>query len=129
VDVETASAIDRLVERIDSLETSLRGDIARLDARFGQSDARLEHVDARFEQIDARFEQVDARFDQVDARFDQVDARFDKQDASFSSLQASIEEVRRHAVMLNEATREDIRLVAEAVAVLTVKVDEALRRP
>ena len=115
MDVETASAIDRLVERIDSLETSLRGDIARLDARFGQSDGRLEHVDARFEQIDARFEQVDARFD--------------KQDASFSSLQASIEEVRRHAVMLNEATREDIRLVAEAVAVLTVKVDKALRRP
>jgi hypothetical protein len=31
--------------------------------------------------------------------------------------------------MLNEATREDIRLVAEAVAVLTVKVDKALRRP
>jgi archaellum component FlaC len=122
VDVETASAIDRLIERIDSLETSLRGDIARLDARFGQSDARLEHVDGRFDRIDARFEQVDARFEQVDARFEQVDARF-------SSLQASIEEVRRHAVMLNEATREDIRLVAEAVAVLTVKVDKALQRP
>jgi hypothetical protein len=32
-------------------------------------------------------------------------------------------DVRRHAVMLNESTRDDIRLVAEAVAVLTVKVD------
>ncbi len=32
-------------------------------------------------------------------------------------------EVRRHAVMLNEATRDDIRLVAEAVAAVAVKID------
>ena len=99
MDVETASALERLTVRIDSLETSLRGDIARLDVRF----------------------------DQVDARFEQVDARFEQQDGRFSSLRADIEEVRRHAVLLNEATRDDIRMVAEAVAVLTVKVD-ALRR-
>jgi hypothetical protein len=36
-------------------------------------------------------------------------------------------EGRRHAVMLNESTRDDIRRVAQAVAVLTVKVD-SLRR-
>ena len=42
-------------------------------------------------------------------------------------FRSELADVRRHAVMLNESTRDDIRLVAEAVAVLTVKVD-ALRR-
>ena len=42
-------------------------------------------------------------------------------------LRSQLAEVRRHAVMLNESTRDDIQLVAEAVAVLAVKVD-SLRR-
>jgi hypothetical protein len=54
-----------------------KGDIARLDARFGQVDARFQQVDARFRQVDARFEQVDARFEQVDARFDRVEMKLD----------------------------------------------------
>ena len=42
---------------------------------------------------------------------------------SRAELRAELADVRRQAVMLNESTRDDIRLVAEAVAVLTVKVD------
>jgi hypothetical protein len=42
-------------------------------------------------------------------------------------LRDGLAESRRHAVMLNESTREDIRFVAEAVANLTVKID-SLRR-
>jgi len=75
VDVETASAIEKVTERIDALETSLRGEIA----------------------------------------------------AQGTQLREELVEVRRHATVLNESTRDDIRLVAEAVAVLTVKVD-ALRK-
>ena len=44
-----------------------------------------------------------------------------------SELHSELADVRRHAVMLNESTRDDIRLVAEAVAVLTNKID-SLRR-
>jgi hypothetical protein len=40
-----------------------------------------------------------------------------------AELRSELADVRRHAVMLNESTRDDIRLVAGAVAVLTVKVD------
>jgi len=75
MDVETASAIVRLSERVDTLDTSLRQEI---------TDLRIE-------------------------------------------LLEGLAESRRHAVMLNESTREDIRFVAEAVANLTVKID-SLRR-
>src|SRR5262245_42377083 len=40
-----------------------------------------------------------------------------------AELREGLAESRRHAVMLNETTREDIRFVAEAVANLTVKID------
>lgn len=51
----------------------------------------------------------------------------DRIDALRAELREGLAETRRHAVALNESTRDDIRLVAEAVAVLTVKV-ESLQR-
>jgi len=82
MDVETASAIVRLSERVDTLDASLRQEIA---------DLRLELRDG------------------------------------LAELHGGLAGSRRHAVMLNESTREDIRFVAEAVANLTVKID-SLRR-
>jgi hypothetical protein len=86
MDVETASAIVRLSERVDTLDTSLRQEITDLliELRDGLAELRAE-------------------------------------------FREGLAESRRHAVMLNESTREDIRFVAEAVANLTVKVD-SLRR-
>lgn len=84
VDIETVSAIERITERIDTLETTVRGDIAQLGMR-------VSHLDLRAE------------------------------------IRDGLAEARRHAAILNESTRDDIRLVAEAVAALTVKV-ESLRR-
>jgi hypothetical protein len=75
MDVETASAIVQLSQRVDTLGTSLRQEI---------TDLRIE-------------------------------------------LREGLAGSRRHAVMLNESTREDIRFVAEAVANLTVTID-SLRR-
>ena len=82
MDVETASAIVRLSERVNTLDTSLRHEI---------TDLRIELCDR------------------------------------LAELREGLAESRRHAVMLNESTREDIRFVAEAVANLTVKID-SLRR-
>ena len=79
IDTETAAAIERVHDRIDALEVTLRGEF-----RHGLSELRQE-------------------------------------------LRSELADVRRHAVMLNESTRDDIRLVTEAVAVLAVKVD-SLRR-
>jgi hypothetical protein len=75
MDVDNASAIVRLGERVDTLDTSLRQEM---------TDLRIE-------------------------------------------LRDGLAESRRHAVLLNESMREDIRFVADAVANLTVKLD-SLRR-
>src|SRR5262245_31450060 len=90
MDVETASAIVRLGERVDTLDTSLRQEITdlRIELRDGLAELRAELRE---------------------------------------ELREGLAQSRRHAVMLNESTREDIRFVAEAVANLTVKID-SLRR-
>jgi len=86
MDVDTASAIGGLSERIDALDTSLRTFVRQVEASL-----RGEIADLRVE------------------------------------LREGLAESRRHATVLNESTREDIRFVAEAVAGLTVKIDSLLR--
>jgi archaellum component FlaC len=86
MDVETASALERIIERVDALDTSLGGKIVAF------------HDELRQET---------------------------RQD--ISALRESVAEVRRHAVILNESTREDVRFVAEAVADLSVKIDSLQR--
>jgi hypothetical protein len=52
----------------------------------------------------------------LESKIEQLDSKIDRKTA----------EAMTHARVLNEAVRDDVRLVAEAMAVLTVKVD-ALR--
>jgi hypothetical protein len=86
MDTETAEAIDRLSDRIDRLEVSLRGEMAEM--RDG-----------------LRGEMADIR--------DQLRAEF----------HAGQAENRRHTEVLVESVRDDIRLVAEGVAHLAIKID------
>jgi predicted nucleic acid-binding Zn-ribbon protein len=96
VDVETASAIEQLTERIDKLETSVHGDITGLRGEIG--DLRGELGDLRGELGNLRAE-----------------------------TREGLEEVRRHAKVLNEQTNETLRVVAEGVAHLSVKIDSLSR--
>jgi hypothetical protein len=81
----------------------------------------------------AAIERVNTRIDALEVtlrgefRHGLDEIRDELRDEFRAELSAQLAEVRRHAVMLNESTRDDIRLVAEAVAVLAVKVD-SLRR-
>jgi hypothetical protein len=110
VDVETTTAIERLTARIDTLETSVRGDIAQLSGRVDHLGGRVEHLGGRVEHLDGRVEHLDADAVRRDERLR-------------AEIAVGLADARRHALMLNEATRDDIRLVAEAVALLTVKVE------
>ena len=101
VDVETASAIERLGERVDTLDTSLRGVI---ESRISALDISLRTF-VREVEASLRGEIAYLRVE----------------------WHEGLEQSRRHATILNESTREDIRFVAEAVANLTVKID-SLRR-
>ena len=103
VDLETVEAIDRLTERFESFESSIRTEL-----RTGLADVRAEVADVRTGLAEVRYELAGVRHE-------------------FADVRSEIADVRRHAVILNEATRDDIRLVAEAVAALAVKVDSLQR--
>ena len=73
-------------------------------------------------------DQLGERIDVLDNRIDMLDSDVRDESAKVrDELREGLAEVRRHAAILNESTRDDIRLVAEAVAVLAVKID-ALHR-
>ncbi|MCY4128832.1 MAG: hypothetical protein OXG15_06270 [Gammaproteobacteria bacterium] len=79
VDDMVDSGIDRVLKRIDDLESKMDNSIASLrsdmDSRFNVIDERFKVVDDRFDVIEKRFDSVDKRFDGVDARIDLVDSR------------------------------------------------------
>jgi predicted ATP-binding protein involved in virulence len=101
VDTETASALERVIDRIETLETSVHDDIAQARDEF-----RAELAAQGNELRAAIAEQVNGLR---------------------TEFRNGLADVRRHAVVLNESTRDDIRLVAEAVAVLALKVDSLQR--
>jgi len=142
VDIETASAIEKVTERIDALETSVRGDIAHLRDEMVEQGGQLrgeiaaQGAELRGEISGLREDITGIRGDITGIREDITALRGDITGlrgeitgihGEITGLRGEIADVRRHAVVLNESTRDDIRLVAEAVAVLTVKVD-ALRK-
>jgi len=105
---------------------------AQIDDRFAQVDARFAQIDDRFAQVDARFAQIDDRFAQVDARFAQVDARFVKMDQAncelleflgeqFDKMNAKID---TKADKADTATKEDINLVLNRIAMTNTKTDD-----
>ena len=103
-------ALGQVNERIDAQATTVRCDIA--EVKDTVSELRDTVVELRDTVIELGDNLVELRGTVVE----QGDA-----------LRKEIADARSHALMLNESTRDDIRLVAEAVGVLTVKVD-SLRR-
>ncbi|HZT78131.1 MAG TPA: hypothetical protein VFA27_15865 [Vicinamibacterales bacterium] len=90
MDAETVDAIDRLSDRIDRLEVSLRGEMAQMqDGLRGEMSRMGDDLRAEF--------------------------------------RTGLSENRRHADVLFESLRDDIRLVAEGVAHLAVKIDRLQR--
>ena len=100
MDVETSEAIERLSNRIGALGLDLRGEIATqgvsLRAEIAQQGAEL------------RAEMAGIR----------VEVR-----GGIQRLAERVEDNRRHADIQFESIRDDIRIVAEGVATLAVKLD------
>jgi hypothetical protein len=101
------SALERINERLDSLEASVRADIAGIRGEIGgiRGDIGGIHGD------------IGGIHDDIGGIRGDI-----------AGLRDDIADARRHATMLNESTRDDVRLVAEAVALLTIKVDALIRR-
>ena len=67
----------------------------------------VQYLDKQFGGINRRFEQVDQRFEQVDRQFAEMR----------QEMREGHEEVKRHAGVLVEDLRYQVRLVAESLAV------------
>jgi len=83
MDVETSAAIERLSERIDALDVSLRGEMVKLGAEL-RAELRGE-------------------------------------------FREGLAENRRHAQVLFETLRDDIRILAEEFATVSMKLDSLQR--
>ena len=122
MDVETSEAIERLGQRIDALEASLRSEfragLGKLESRFDAMEPRFDGLESRFDAMESRFDGLESRFDAMEPRFDSLESRFDTVD---SGLEARFAESRRHTDVLFESLRDDIRMLAEAFATMSAK--------
>jgi hypothetical protein len=84
----------------------------------------VEAIDRLGDRIDAVHLSLGAEV--ADVRTDMAALRTELS-ALRTELHRGLEEGRRYGLMLNESTRHDIRLVAEGVAALAVKIDSLHR--
>ncbi|MDP7481118.1 MAG: hypothetical protein QGI10_17810 [Vicinamibacterales bacterium] len=94
---------------LDSLDTKLGDSVDRLDAKV---DAAVGRLDTK---IDSAVERLDTK---IDSAVEQLDTKIDTQ----------TDETKRHAMVLFEATRGEIRQVADVVASMNEKLDRVTGR-
>src|SRR5262245_17633644 len=125
--------IDALDQRIDAVEGTLGN---RIDAVASLLGNRIDAVESRLgNRIDAVETTLGNRIDTVETTLgnridglggDVADLRVELATLR-TELHQGLEEGRRYALVLNESTRHDIRMVAEGVAALAVKIDSRHR--
>jgi len=120
MDVETTAAIEHLGDRIDRLETSVRaefGDV-RAEMRDGFASVR---ADLRAEMRDGF---ADMRTElRAEMRDGFADMRTELRDEFRNGFEAN----RRYTDVLFETLRDDIRILAEGFATISVKLDSLQR--
>jgi len=97
---------------LDSLDTKLGDSVDRLDAKFDRLDAKFDGLDAK---VDAAVGRLDTK---IDSAVERLDTKIDTQ----------TDETKRHAMVLFEATRGEIRQVADVVASMNEKLDRVTGR-
>ena len=113
MDTETSEVIERINARIDALEASLRAEI-RGESAAVRDDLRAE----------IRGESAAVRDDlRVEIRGESVSVR----DELRAEIRDSLAESKRHAQVLHENVRDDIRMLAEGFAALSARLDSNQR--
>lgn len=123
MDAETAEAIQGLTDRIDRLELSLRGEMASVrDGLRGEMAGMRD--DLRGEMASMR---DDLRGDMASVRDGLRGEMTSMREELRGEFRDGLAENRRHTEILFESLRDDIRLLADGVAHLAVKVDQLAR--
>ena len=108
---------------LDSLDTKLGDSVDRLDAKFDRLDAKFDGLDAK---VDAAVGRLDTKIDSAVERLDtKIDSAVERLD---TKIDTQTDETKRHAMVLFEATRGEIRQVADVVASMNEKLDRVTGR-
>ncbi len=128
MDLETTNAIDDLRKGLGHVEWSLTARIDGLDAsltgRFDSLSGRVDSLSGRFDSVSDRVDSLSGRFDSLSGRVDSLSDRVEKFESSLTARMLSLhDDSKRHADVLCESLRDDIRMLAEAVVTLSAKMD------
>ncbi len=113
MDTATAEAIDALRIDLRAVESSLRRD--NVAGRGEMAEMRSELAEVRADIAEIRDDIVEIRGDIVEIRGEIAEIR--------GEMTGMRTELKQHTQVLFESLRDDIRLIAEGLTVLTTKVD------
>ena len=116
--IDLRELVNLINDRFDKVDQSYRELVKTSNDRFDKVDARFAQIDDRFAQVDARFAQVDARFVKMDQAncelLEFLGEQFDKMNAKIDTK----------ADKADTATKEDINLVLNRIAMTNTKTDD-----
>ena len=123
MDTETSHVIGRINARIDALETTLRGELSAMGADLrGEMSAMGADLRGEMSAMGAGLRgEMSAMRAELRGEMSAV------HDDLRSEIRGSLAEAKRHAVILNEDVRDDIRILAENLAAMSVKLDSLQR--
>jgi hypothetical protein len=116
--------LDRIEQKLDALAGTVAIRFDGIDDRFKGIDVRFDEIDDRFKGIDVRFDEIDDRFKGIDVRLNGIDVRFKGIDDRFRSIDDRFNQL----TILNEETRDRLKLVAEGVYATNERIDRLEHR-
>jgi chromosome segregation ATPase len=108
------------------LREYLEQNFSRIDGRFDRVESRLSDMEGRLSGVEGRLDGMEGRLSGVENRLSGMEGRLDGMEGRFNGLEGrltGVEDSVRHALVLIEGQREDIRQVAEGVAGVNQRLD------
>lgn len=85
---------NRLIDRIDRLETDLRRDMAE---GFAQSHQRMDRMDGRMDRIEADIDQIETDIDRIETDIDRIESDIDQ-------LESDVDAIEKHLMRSGSPT-------------------------
>ncbi|HRP22829.1 hypothetical protein [Thauera sp.] len=85
-----AAQVDRHMQELQTIATSVRQDRLTVDARSAEFNTRYAQFDARYADFDARYTDFDSRYTTFDSRYTQIDGRLNEFDTRYGQFSTDL---------------------------------------
>lgn len=92
---------NRLIDRIDRLETDLRRDMAE---GFAQSHQRMDRIEGR---MDGRMDRIESDIDQIGSDIDQIESDIDQIESDIDHLESDVDAIEKHLMRSGPETERE----------------------